>query len=362
MTDFDVIVIGGGFYGCCIALHLSHHFKRVALFEKEDGILKKASSINQARVHAGYHYPRSLLTATSSFRNYTRFTHDFHDAIIDDVQHIYAVTKYATKTSVNQFYYFFKKMGAYITPLHDTLKWELFNSSLIENAFFVHESIYDWVILKKILLDRLHHAGVNVFFNQEILRIEQRESALGVINQHNDFFSAKKIFSCVYADANQLRMNSHLSTIPFKYQLAELPLIKPPPILQKRAITIMDGQFFTMLPYPTKDCHTVGHVRYTNHCSWTDPALVNQIRTQKKQSNFIYMKKDAARFMPQLADIENQESLYEIRTLLQNTQHDDGRPILFYEDKKIKNFFTVVGGKIDNIYDILDFISSHVVS
>ena len=39
----------------------------------------RASQVNQARVHNGYHYPRSLTTALSSVKYYERFTRDHAD-------------------------------------------------------------------------------------------------------------------------------------------------------------------------------------------------------------------------------------------------------------------------------------------
>jgi len=58
----DAIVIGGGFFGCRLALALARNGARVAVIEKESALLSRASFNNQARVHHGYHYPRSILT------------------------------------------------------------------------------------------------------------------------------------------------------------------------------------------------------------------------------------------------------------------------------------------------------------
>jgi len=41
----------------------------------------RASQINQARVHNGYHYPRSVTTAKSSAEYYDRFTTEFSSCI-----------------------------------------------------------------------------------------------------------------------------------------------------------------------------------------------------------------------------------------------------------------------------------------
>ncbi|WP_406696638.1 FAD-dependent oxidoreductase [Singulisphaera sp. Ch08] len=64
--SYDVVVVGGGFFGCMIALHLRRQNARVAVVERGSRLLGRASYHNQARVHNGYHYPRSVLTAFRS--------------------------------------------------------------------------------------------------------------------------------------------------------------------------------------------------------------------------------------------------------------------------------------------------------
>ena len=65
------------------------------------------------------------------------------------------------------------------------------------------------------------------------------------------------------------------------------------------------------------------------------------------------MIKDAVRYFPALADARFLESSWEVRTLLPASEADDSRPILFKRDVGgIKNLVCVLGGKIDNVYDL----------
>jgi hypothetical protein len=50
------------------------------------------------------------------------------------------------------------------------------------------------------------------------------------------------------------------------------------------------------------------------------------------------------------------ESLYEVKTVLCKNEVDDGRPILFKESQEIRGMYSILGGKLDNIYDILERI------
>jgi L-2-hydroxyglutarate oxidase LhgO len=84
--EFDVVIVGGGFYGCSLALQMKNYFSNVLIIEKEEDLMLRASLINQARVHNGYHYPRNIITAYRSYINFPRFTEEFKGCIIDDFQ------------------------------------------------------------------------------------------------------------------------------------------------------------------------------------------------------------------------------------------------------------------------------------
>ena len=359
MKQFDAVIIGGGFYGCCIALSLAQHYDHVALIEKENRLMQKASSLNQARVHGGYHYPRSFMTATRSLINYSRFMNDFKDAIVDNVKHIYAIAKYGTKTNSKQFYNLFKAINAPIQRLPDTQFKLFFNPDLIENAFVVDEAIFNWEMLEKLIHEKLLSSGVKLLLNTEIKNITPSNDLLTAYTVTNNTYSANQIFSCVYSNLNTLQINSGLSLLPLKYEATELALVQPPDILEKHAITVMDGHFFSLLPYPQRKAHTLSHVRYTPHASWTDPHTPSNTQLA---SNFTYMKQDVIRYMPLLQELKYIDSLYEIKTILQRNEGDDGRPILFREEPTLPNFYTVMGSKIDNIYDVLDVILDKCVT
>ncbi len=75
MTFKQACVVGGGFYGCAIALYLKQvkRIPDVSVYEQGPILLGRASYANQARVHNGYHYPRSFTTAYRSHANFGRF-------------------------------------------------------------------------------------------------------------------------------------------------------------------------------------------------------------------------------------------------------------------------------------------------
>src|SRR3989344_6328455 len=100
---FDTVIIGGGFYGAMLSLYFKKNNKKVLIIEKEKELLTKASYNNQARVHNGYHYPRSFITALRSHMNYKRFIKEFQPAISDKFLMTYAIATINSKTTSRQF-------------------------------------------------------------------------------------------------------------------------------------------------------------------------------------------------------------------------------------------------------------------
>src|SRR5678810_210538 len=89
----NAIVVGGGFFGAWLALELARRGRAVVLVEREAGLLQRASFHNQARVHNGYHYPRSILTGLRSRLNYQRFLRDYGDCAEQSFPHYYAIAR-----------------------------------------------------------------------------------------------------------------------------------------------------------------------------------------------------------------------------------------------------------------------------
>ncbi len=357
----DALVVGGGFYGSCIALLLKSRLPRVVLVEKEPDLLLRASSANQARVHTGFHYPRSFLTAFRSLVNFPRFVLDFRRAIVDDFTKLYAVARQGSKVNAQRFLGMFREMGAPIeraAPKHRAL----FSPELIEEVFLVREVAFDASVLRGILRGKLDEAGVETVLDTEIARVRPApEGDLLAETAEGRAWSTPMAFNCAYSRINLLLQASGLPLLPLKHELTEMALVELPEPIANTAVTVMDGSFFSVMPYPSLGLHTLSHVRYTPHMNWTDSGEARDghalLRERLPASNFAYMVRDAARYLPLLREARHRDSLFEIKTVLTRNETDDGRPILFRQDHGLPGLHVVLGGKIDNIYDIIDSLA-----
>ncbi len=355
-------MIGGGFYGCEIALLLRRYFKNVLILEENSQLCQRATYINQARIHNGYHYPRSFLTAFRSHHNFNKFIQDYKFCIDDSFQKIYGIARHGSKVTAKQFEQFITRVGAPLSSVSPQVE-SLFNQDLIEKLYLTQEVAFDAYKLKEMVASKLTKAGVKIYHNVTAAQVKSRKDGLEIITTAGERFKAKQVFNCTYARINTILKNSGLSLLPFKHELIEMALIEPPAEIRNLGITIMDGPFFSTMPFPSQKLHSLSHVRYTPITAWSDKENYldpyQYLTAFSRRSRYQYMLKDAIRYLPVLSKAHYVKSLFEIKTVLLQNEDDDGRPILFRKDYDgLENFYLVMGGKIDNIYDILGKITS----
>ena len=104
----DKIIIGAGLYGLYAALYCAERGQNVVVLEIEEAPFTRATYINQARVHMGYHYPRSLSTALKSAGYFKRFVEDYSFCIHSEFQQIYATSSHLSWTDAAEFCKFCK--------------------------------------------------------------------------------------------------------------------------------------------------------------------------------------------------------------------------------------------------------------
>jgi len=137
--------------------------------------------------------------------------------------------------------------------------------------------------------------------------------------------------------------------------------MQAPPALEGLGITVMDGPFFSMMPFPARGLHTLSHVRYTPHMHWNDEQGIDpyqKLSQYERATRVDRMVRDVGRYLPAVLDAKYVESLFEIKTVLLKNDVDDGRPILFEKHPELPGCYSVLGGKIDNIYDVLEKLDS----
>ncbi|WP_422347342.1 FAD-dependent oxidoreductase [Stenotrophomonas sp. DR009] len=365
--DADAIIIGGGFYGAMVACYLAGErgLASVILIERESRLMQRASFSNQARVHNGYHYPRSFTTAYRSRVNLPRFMQEWDSAVRSDFLKIYAIARRNSKVTAAQFVRFCETIDAPLAQAPASVA-SLFNPNLIEQAFVAKEYGFDSERMRQMLEARLSGAGVHVGLRQEATAVQKESNAVRVCLRSIDGSTttsvlARQVFNCTYAGLNLIDGPHGRSHARLKHEITEMALIRLPPALEGMGITVMDGPFFSVMPFPACQSSTLSHVRYTPHTAWTDTPERNpytELEAHPRSSRVDRMLRDAARYLPSISKASYQQSLFEVKTVLMKNEGDDGRPILFESYPELPGYSTILGGKLDNIYDVLGHLDT----
>jgi glycine/D-amino acid oxidase-like deaminating enzyme len=362
------VIVGGGLYGVALALQeASRGAGPVTLVEREPALLQMASRVNQARVHMGYHYPRSFLTAIRSRQDYGRFVADYRDCIDTTVTAYYAIARRFSKVSARQFVEFCHRIGTPVEAAPPAVR-DQFDADRIEAVFRVEEAAFDATRLADRLTGALMAAGVRVMLGTEAVALHRSPPGWAVTvrgAQGDATIRAARVLNCTYAALNQLLRSAGLAEVPLKHEVAELALVDPPAELVGSAVTVMCGPFFSLTPLPAAGCHVLSHVRYTPHQTWRTGEHPPEGWSEDGRrtgpppaSRFFAMVADAARYLPGIATARYRGSWWAVKTILPRNEVDDGRPILLHQDPAAAGVLSVMGSKIDSVYDVLEQVAA----
>lgn len=291
-----------------------------------------------------------------------RFAKDFPSSVIDNFKMLYVIPKKKSKVTAKRFWRTFNDAGAPIKKVSAKDKL-LFELQYIDNIFECYEAVFDHSILREHIYNRLKKSNVTLLLNHKADSfVEKQDSAITHLSKSHSIES-KYIFNTTYSKINSLLEKSDIGLSSLKHELVELALFEPPKELKNIGLTVMDGPFFSFLPFPAENKHSLSHVKYSVHKSWLDDKTnernPNNFCIGKNiKSNFIFMLKDSQRFIPIIQDSKYIKSMLEIKTVLQKNEQDDGRPILYQTNSKHEKIISILGGKIDNIYDLFELVRS----
>lgn len=352
-------VIGAGFYGLSSAVTALESDWEVAVFESQSSAMSAASAFNQARVHGGYHYPRSLKTAMRSRNLYRRFINDYSSAVLENSLATYLIEK-NSKVSSNQFRRMAEVIGAPLLPLQPQVK-NLINWNTIESGFNVEESVFDSSLLKELLIQDIMNRGGEIFFSTRVRSIQESLDFVRLEFQNEDpnpNFDAVAI--CTYGFTKGLPSYTGFNS-EIEAEVCEMVIVDLPEELKELSITVMDGPFWSITPFPMKNGHVLSSVRHTPHQRFREPEAANSYLNsqQNLKSRGGLMLLDSSKHVPIMRDLTVRSSLWGIKVIPTKRNHSDSRPIMV---KKSGRIISILGSKLDNVYDaqneVINFLKS----
>ena len=369
MERWDKIIIGAGLYGLYAALSAGRRGERVLVLEGEDGPFRRATYINQARVHMGYHYPRSYSTAVKSAGYFDRFVRDFGFCIHSRFDQVYATSAAFSWTDGEQFRRFCRTADIRCDPVP---AGRYFNDGMCDGAFLTQEYTYDAHILRDWFLEQLKDCPrVVLRWGTPATGLERAGSVYRVTAGQGERFESDFVLNATYAAANQIiRQALPGEEFPIKYELCEIILCTVDEPLKDVGITVMDGPFFSIMPFGKTGLHSLTSVTFTPHMASFDalPTFPCQGRSvghcsperlggcddcpARPETAWSYMSSLARKYLRPEFGFRYQGSLFSMKPILKASEIDDSRPTVIRVHSRAPALVSVLSGKINTVYDL----------
>ena len=364
---YDKIIVGAGLYGLYAAQQCGCRGERVLVLEKDAEPFMRATYINQARVHMGYHYPRSYSTAIKSAHYFERFCQDYGFCLHKEFDQVYATSAHFSWTNAQEF----RRFCAAAQIRCDEIPTErYFNAGQCDGAFLTTEYAYDAQVLKQYFLEEIAAMpNVTVAYRHKPERVEQKGSVWQV--KAGDIMAeAPFLLNATYAGVNELHTMLGLEPFKIKYELCEIILCKVDERLKNTGITVMDGPFFSIMPFGQTEYHSLTSVTFTPHvtsyeslatfdcqqysngkCKPGDLYNCNECPA-KPASAWPMMSQLARKYLKPEYGFEYAGSLFSMKPILKASEIDDSRPTVVRQYTDAPAFVSVLSGKINTVYDL----------
>ncbi len=367
---YDNLIIGAGIYGLHSALILASRNKKVAIIETDSSIFSRASFVNQARVHNGYHYPRSLSTAIKTANYFNRFCKDFNYAINKKFNKIYAISREFSYTSAEQFQTFCKNANINCKEVYLN---NLLNPDFVESSFEVEEYAFDADLIKNNYLKKIKkNPNITIFYNSFPIKVNKNESHFNIVLNTGLKIATPSVINSTYASTNQVAKLFGFNSFKIKYEICEVILCDVSKNMKKIGLTVIDGPFFSLMPFGKTNYHSLTSVTFTPHktsynslptfdcqtpATKCTPSHLQNCNTciNRPKTAWPYMKQLSKKYLLN-TEIKYLKSYFAIKPILKQSELDDSRPTIIKEFSKNPQFISILSGKINTIYDLDDIL------
>lgn len=248
---------------------------------------------------------------------------------------------------------------------------------MCDGVFRTREYTYDAMILKDYLIEELRKFPnhVEIKYGVDIIRIERLQDAYIIDTKNKKRYKSGFVLNATYAGTNQILDMVGFEKFGIKYELCEIILCDVNDKLRNIGFTVMDGPFFSIMPFGKTGFHSLTSVTFTPHTTSYDavPTFECQERSNgccspfhlgncndciaKPVSAFPYMANLAHKYMLDDYGFEYRSSLFSMKPILMSSEIDDSRPTVIRKYSEKPTFVGVLSGKINTVYDLDEVLS-----
>ena len=348
----DIAIIGGGFYGCYLAKHLSKN-NNVYLYEKNSKLIQESGRNNQYRLHLGFHYPRSLETINQTLEGYNYFKKEFKKFIYFPKKNYYLIHK-KSLISFSKYCQIFKKKKIFFKKVNLKQIPHLNSLDQYSGAIETGEGV---ILIDKLIKDltKTIKQKVNIFLKTEIKKIEAQNGL--VYFKKNNYKKFDYIINTTYLNPN---LGLTKRKFDSKYEGTAM-LIPKTKISDLPGITIMDGNFVSLYPR-SKDRFSISSVKFTPVYKFNSYKNIEKIKNLlKNKKNQDKIKKNIfnhfSRFFNLKFDLRKSKLETSFKIKLKKDSNSLRTTNLIIEKKLISVFC----GKLDTVPLILNKLRKKLI-
>jgi len=366
IRKIDALVIGAGIFGLYATYLLSSRGLKVAVVEKSLEAFCRASSINQARIHNGYHYPRSHETASKAAGYFDRFCSEFDFAVNNSFQHLYAVASKDSKVNAAEFLQFCRNINV---PAEEVNGDYYFVEGTVEKVFKVNEPVFSFSKIRDYLLEKISDRA-SLYYGHEVKNVEVLDESYIVSTDGDLQFQCPLAVNATYANVNKvIELFKDDDCFNVKYEFCEVAFCRVSNKLCDYGFTVMDGDFFSVIPFGQENYYSITSVSHTPHITLLSEKELNEVVRvsgvcdQHKLSNCYVCSLNLSSNWKQMQELQKYylksgfetdyiSSKFDIKPILVSSEEDDSRPTVFRVAGDRPKLVSVLSGKISSIYDL----------
>lgn len=322
-------ILGGGWYGCHLAASFLSQGREVVLYERGHQLFSGASGANPARLHLGFHYPRSKLTRAMCQENQAEFMRVYGHLTHAVPINIYAVAAHASLVDFGTYCDTLRNEVSFV-PIVDPGEFGLRN---VEGALLTGERHIDVPKARSYFESLLES---NIRLNEYVTDFNLGDADWSI--------------DCTFCSGERV----HGDAID-RFEPCVVGLLAGNP---EKAVTIMDGPFPSVYPW-ANSLSSISSARWTpiskeikSYYEAEDVLLA--LTTTEIADRVAMMVEDMAFYYPAIKEYKYIGARTAVRALPRSGADarlvEVTRPWLDHADKPGERMLRVRAGKIDAVF------------